>query len=38
MDTSFGFSLQTGVMHANRTGDLDPYVVPYLLHEGMGMD
>ena len=38
VDTSFGFSLQTGVMHANRTGDLDPYVVPYLLHEGMGMD
>ena len=38
VDTSFGFSLQTGVMHADRTGDLDPYVVPYLLHEGMGMD
>ena len=38
VDTSFGFSLQTGVMHANRTGDLDPYVVPYLLSEGMGMD
>ena len=38
VDTSFGFSLQTGVMHADRTGDLDPYVVPYLLSEGMGMD
>lgn len=38
VDTSFGFSLQTGVMHANRTGDLDPYVLPYLLHEGMSMD
>ncbi len=38
VDTSFGFSLQTGVMHANRTGDLDPYVVPFLLNEGMGMD
>lgn len=38
VDTSFGFSLQTGVIHANRTGDLDPYVVPYLLSEGMGMD
>ena len=37
-DTSFGFSLQTGVMHANRTGDLDPYVVPYLLQLGMSMD
>ena len=38
VDTSFGFSLQTGVMHANRTGDLDPYVLPYLLELGMGMD
>ena len=38
VDTSFGFSLQTGVMHANRTGDLDPYVMPFLLGEGMSMD
>ncbi len=38
VDTSFGFSLQTGVMHANRTGDLDPYVLPFLLHEGMDME
>lgn len=34
VDTSFGFSLQTGVMHANRCGDVDPYVVPFLLEEG----
>ena len=38
MDTSFGFSLQTGIMHANRTGDLDPYVLPFLLNQGMSMD
>lgn len=37
-DTSFGFSLQTGVPHANRVGDLDPYVVPFLVNEGMSMD
>ena len=38
VDTSFGFSLQTGVMHANRTGDLDCYVVPYLLQQGLSLD
>ena len=38
VDTSFGFSLQTGVMHANRTGDLDPYAVPYLMSLGLSMD
>ena len=38
VDTSFGFSLQTGVMHANRAGDIDSYIVPYLLNEGMSMD
>ncbi len=30
VDTSFGMSLQTGLIHANRTGDLDCEVVPYL--------
>jgi acetate kinase len=38
VDNSFGFSLQAGVPHANRTGDLDPYIVLYLLHEGMSME
>ena len=37
-DTSFGFSLQTGIPHANRAGDLDAYIIPYLLSEGMTMD
>jgi acetate kinase len=38
VDNSFGFSLQTGVLHANRVGDLDPYIVLYLLHLGMSME
>ena len=37
-DTSFGFSLQTGIPHANRAGDLDAYIIPYLLSQGMTMD
>jgi len=37
-DTSFGFSPQTGICHANRTGDLDAYVIPYLLQEGLLME
>lgn len=30
VDTSFGYSLQTGIMHANRCGDADPYLIPFL--------
>lgn len=37
VDTSFGFSLQTGIPHANRAGDLDSYIIPYLLDQGMSM-
>ncbi len=37
-DSSFGFSLQTGVMHANRCGTVDPYIVPFLLNEGMPLN
>ena len=36
-DTSFGFSLQTGVMHANRVGDMDAYIIPFLLDQGLSM-
>lgn len=35
VDTSFGMSLQTGLIHANRTGDLDCEVVPFLRAVGM---
>ena len=38
VDSSFGFSLQTGVLHANRCGDIDPYIVPFLLSEGMPLE
>lgn len=38
IDTSFGFSLQTGIPHANRCGDLDAYIIPYLLGQGMSME
>jgi acetate kinase len=38
VDNSFGFSLQTGVLHANRVGDLDAYVIPFLLTQGLSMD
>lgn len=37
-DDSFGFSLQTGLLHANRCGDTDPYLVPFLMNEGMDQE
>ncbi len=38
MDNSFGFSLQMGIPHASRTGDVDVYVVPYLLDQGLTLE
>ena len=38
VDSSFGFSLQNGVPHANRNGDIDPYIVPFLMNEGLTLD
>ena len=38
MDNSFGFSLQMGVPHASRTGDVDVYIVPYLMQQGLSVD
>ena len=38
MDNSFGFSLQMGIPHASRTGDVDPYIVPFLLEKGLSLD
>lgn len=37
-DTSFGLSLQAGVTHVNRAGDIDPYILPYLLSKGVPYD
>lgn len=38
VDSSFGFSLQTGLPHANRVGDVDPYIIPFLMNEGLSME
>lgn len=38
MDNSFGFSLQMGIPHASRTGDVDAYLVPFLLEQGLSME
>lgn len=38
VDNSFGFSLQAGIIHSNRVGDMDSYIIPYLLNEGMSLD
>ena len=35
VDNSFGFSLQAGVMHNNRVGDMDAFIIPYMMHEGL---
>lgn len=33
IDTSMGLSLQCGIMHNNRCGDIDPYIIFYLAEE-----
>lgn len=38
MDNSFGFSLQMGIPHASRTGDVDVYIVPFLLNQGLTLE
>ena len=38
VDNSFGFSLQMGIPHASRTGDVDVYIVPYLLSQGLTLE
>lgn len=35
VDTSFGMSLQTGVIHANRVGDMDCELPAFLLTQGL---
>ena len=38
VNTSFGISLHTGVMHAARVGDVDTYIFPYLLGKGYSQE
>ena len=33
VDTNLGFSLQCGIMHNNRCGDIDPYIPIYLMKD-----
>ena len=33
VDTNLGFSLQCGLPHNNRAGDIDPYILVYLMKE-----
>ena len=34
VDTTFGLSLQNGICHANRCGDIDAYIFPFLKNRG----
>lgn len=38
VDTSFGMSLQSGLIHSARVGDMDPDLYQFLLHEGLTND
>lgn len=38
VDTSFGMSLETGLIHANRVGDMDPTMVYFLQQEGLSQE
>lgn len=35
VDNSFGLSLQAGILNANRAGDIDPYIIPFLMSKSM---
>ncbi len=39
VDTSMGFTPQSGLIQGTRIGDLDPYVIPYIMHKtGLSQD
>ncbi|NLF28542.1 MAG: acetate/propionate family kinase [Clostridiales bacterium] len=38
VDSTCGFSLQSGIPHASRAGDVDPYTFPFLLGEGLTVE
>ena len=38
VDTTFGLSLQNGICHANRCGDIDAYVFPFFKNRGFTDD
>ena len=39
IDTSMGFSTQTGLIQAARSGDIDAFIIPYIMKKtGLGME
>ena len=38
VDSTCGFSLQSGLPHASRAGDIDSYIFPFLLGEGLSAE
>ena len=38
VNNSFGFSLQAGIPHSTRTGDMDAYIIPFMLEQGLSME
>lgn len=38
VNNTFGLSLQVGVTNVSRNGDIDPFIMPYLLKEGMSYE
>lgn len=38
VDTSFGLSLQVGLIQSNRSGDIDPFIIPFLQKQGLSLD
>lgn len=39
IDTSMGFSTQSGIMQSNRCGDIDPFIIPYIMDkEGLNTE
>ncbi len=38
VDSTCGFSLQRGLPHSSRAGDIDPYIFPFLLGEGLSAE
>jgi len=38
VDTSFGMSLESGLIHAERVGDMDPDLYEFLLSEGLTLE
>lgn len=38
VDNSFGFSLQAGVLHSARNGDIDPFILPFMVDRGLSLE